>query len=185
MLPLAAWQLLLLRGAQTATPDSYLWERAALDAFSIRPLAWDRIEAWRALDPVALVAAAIGIASSWRSRWTVASLVGAFVLFVVSLGPLVGPGLTNPIYFAVRAVIPGFWRMAKPEVFFEGTWLVILVFAALGFGRIATTRSRAALVYVAMVAVWLGTTRAHPAFPGFSLPQAIQPVAGWETGVLQ
>jgi hypothetical protein len=86
---------------------------------------------------------------------------------------------------AVRDLVPGFWRVAKPEVFFEGVWLVLLVFAARGFGRIATTAPRAALVYAAMVAVWLGTTRAHPAFPGFSLPQEIQPVSDWEKGVLQ
>ena len=184
VLPLAIWQLLLLRGDRTATPDQYLWERAALDAFTLRPLAWDRIEAWRALDPLALAAAAVGIASM-RNRWTIAALGGAFVLFVVSLGPFILPSITNPLYMAVRDLVPGFWRVAKPEVFFEGVWLVLLVFAARGFGRVATTAPRASLVYAAMVAVWLGTTRAHPAFPGFSLPREIQPVAGWEKGVLQ
>jgi hypothetical protein len=185
VLPLAVWQLLLMREASTAPPDVYLWERAARDAFSLRPLAWDRIEAWRALDPVALVAAAVGIASTWRSRWTGVALGGAFVLFLFSLGPLVWPGVTNPLYLAVRAVVPGFWRVAKPEVFFEGTWLVLLVFAARGFGQVTTTLPRAALVYLAMVALWVGTTRAHPAFPGFSMPVTIQPVPDWEKGVLQ
>jgi hypothetical protein len=185
VLPLAIWQLLLLRGDRTATPEQYLWERAALDAFTLRPLAWDRIEAWRALDPMALVAAAIGIASERRNRWAIAAIAGAFALFAVSLGPSILPNVTNPLYFAVRDLVPGFWRVAKPEVFFEGAWLVLLVFAARGFGRIATTAPRAAFVYGAMVAVWLGTTRAHPAFPGFSMPQEIQPVAGWERGVLQ
>jgi hypothetical protein len=185
VLPLAIWQLLLLRGDRTATPDQYLWERAALDAFTLRPLAWDRIEAWRALDPLALVAAVAGIAASIRSRWTIAALAGAFALFVVALGPFLLPSVANPLYMAVRDFLPGFWRVAKPEVFFEGVWLVLLVFAARGFGRIATTASRAALVYAAMVVVWLGTTRAHPAFPGFSLPQEIRPVADWQQGVLQ
>ena len=76
VLPLAIWQLLLLHGDTTATPDQYLRERAALDAFTLRPLAWDRIEAWRALDPLALLAAAVGIGASLRNRWTQAALAG-------------------------------------------------------------------------------------------------------------
>ena len=127
--PLAIWQWSLMQGgSQLASPEAFLWERAALDSFSISPFRWNRLEVHRSLNVVALGVAFWGLR---RSRWVGAVRLGsmaALLFFMLSLGPIInGTGLENPIYMATRAVVPGFWRVAKPEVFFHLTWLMLLV----------------------------------------------------------
>jgi hypothetical protein len=173
MVPLVGLQLALLGGQGTlGDPEVFLRERALLDSFSLWPPHWNRLELWRVLDPVALVAAAWGAWSLRRDRrvWAL-SLVGGG-LFVLALGPQVLPGVWNPVYMAVREFVPGFWRVAKPETFFHGSWLALLAIAALGLqGR------RVIWLYPLVVVLWLGLARTHPAFPGFSQPleQALDP----------
>ena len=52
-IPLVLWQILLLSGeASPSDPEIYLTHRAMQDVFTLWPPAWNRLEAWRALDPV-------------------------------------------------------------------------------------------------------------------------------------
>ncbi len=173
MLPLVALQLALLSGAGTlGDPESYLHERALLDSFSLWPPHWNRLELWRVLDPAAVGLAAWG-AWSLRSdpRVRVLLVVGGG-LFLLALGPQLLPGVWNPLYMGVRELVPGFWRVAKPETFFHGTWLLLLAVAALRLeGR------KAWWLYPLVALAWLGLARTHPVYPGFSEP-VVQELGG-------
>ena len=177
--PVALAQLAIQAGGPAlASPERFLWERAALDSFTLLPLRWNRLEVWRACHPVAVGLAAYGAWSfrSDRRAWTaVAVAVG---LFIVSLGPVLVPGaqldapvLTNPVYMALHHTIPGFWRLAKPEVFFQPVWFLVLVGAAVGLQRLAQTHRRGAVLAAALMFVaWWPLVRSHPEFPGMSAP---------------
>ncbi len=166
MLPLVALQLALLSGAGTlGDPDTFLHDRALLDSFSLWPPHWNRLELWRVLDPLALGLAGWGAWSLRGDRRSQALLAVAGGLFLLALGPQLLPGVWNPVYMGVRQVVPGFWRVAKPETFFHGTWLLLLCVAALGL-RDRPTR----WVYPLVVLAWLGLARTHPVYPGFSQP---------------
>jgi hypothetical protein len=131
---------------------------------------------WRACNPVVLTLSALG---AWRWRrdprlWAV--LLSCAGVFAVSVGPVVLPGdaldaprMANPLYLAVHAVVPGFWRMAKPEVFFEVVWLAAIVGAGAALrGLTGTLRM---LCILAILAVWWPLVRLHSAYPGLSAPQ--------------
>ncbi len=166
MLPLVGYQLALLHGDQAlGNPEVFLQERAVLDSFSLWPPHWNRLELWRVLEPVALGAAAWG---SWTLRHDrrVQCLLGvAGALWLLSLGPRLLPEVWNPVYMGIRALVPGFWRVAKPETFFHGTWLALLAIAAL---RLAGRR--VAWLYPLVVVVWVFGVRTHEAYPGFTKP---------------
>jgi hypothetical protein len=97
-------------------------------------------------------------------------LLAAFVVAaaLLALGPI------SPLYMAAWHLVPGFWRFAKPEVFFELSWLGILAGAALE-GR----RWLAPVV----VLTWLLSVRTHPVYPGFSTYVATSLPKGWQDGV--
>lgn len=184
--PLVLWQHALMAGAPPlASPEAFLWQRAALDSVSLWPPAWNRLELWRALNPVAVVAALLGLPLLRDRRlWP---LVGALALcLVLALGPALVPGpegspaeVGNPVYLAVRAVVPGFWRMAKPEVFAQLVWLGMLV---LGASKARATRLKNAHQWAILglvVASWLALVRTHPAFPGLSQPIESQLAPDW------
>jgi len=164
--PLVALQLALLSGPGTlGDPERFLVERALLDSFTLWPPAWNRLELYRSLNGVVIGLAVWG---AWRLRhegrvrtW---ALVGAG-LFALALGPELLPGVPNPVYLGVRAVVPGFWRVAKPETFFHGTWLALLALAAL-----AVSGRRVRWLYPVFVIGWCVVVRTHPAFPGFTEP---------------
>jgi hypothetical protein len=186
-LPLALWQHHVMGGgAQLATPEQFLTQRAALDGVSLWPLAWNRLEMWRALDPVAVVLAGAGLVVGLRSDGRVRFAVFAgLVLAALSLGPdpVPGSGVGNPIYMAAWHAVPGFWRVAKPEVFFEATWLLALGIAAIGLARRAPTTRTLVLLYAAMAGGWLLLTRSHPAYPGFTEPIPTTLDEGWQRRV--
>lgn len=145
-LPLVGAQWRLMHGqGSIGSPELFLEQRAALDVWT--PLAWNRLEAWRALDPVCL---ALGL---WGLRKQ--PLLAAFVVVaaLLALGPV------SPLYMLLWHGVPGFWRFAKPEVFFELSWLGILAAAAL--------QERRWLLPV-VVLTWLVSVRTHPVYPGFS-----------------
>ena len=178
-LPVAAAQLWIQSGGPAiATPEQFLWQRAALDGFSLVPLRWKRLEVWRACNPVA---AGLAIWGAWHLRkdpraWRAGGI--GMGLFVVSLGPTLLPGATpseplwkNPIYMGLHWLVPGFWRMAKPEVFFQPVWLMTLVAAAVGLRRLHDARPLLARTLAgAVLLVWWPLVRLHPAFPGMSAP---------------
>lgn len=186
-LPLALWQHHVMSGGpQLATPGQFLSQRAALDGVSLWPLAWNRLEMWRALDPLAVLLAGAGLATTARTDGRVRfALVAGIVLTALSLGPAPVPGsaVSNPIYMAAWYTVPGFWRVAKPEVFFEATWLLALGVAAIGLERRAPSARTIALLYAAMVGGWFALTRTHPAYPGFTLPIETTLDGGWQRRV--
>ena len=181
--PLAVWQWLLMHnGPQLATPEEFLWSRAALDSFSLSPLHWNRLELHRSLNVIALATALWGLK---RSRWVgivrLASLSALF-FFLLSLGPIAA-GVENPVYMAARAVIPGFWRIAKPEVFFHMTWLLLLGIAALQAGRAGWSRSVTATLYGLFIVAWLLMVRTHPAYPPMTEYRESKLSDGWQERV--
>lgn len=190
--PVAAAQLAIQAGGPAlATPERFLWERAGLDGFSVWPLRWNRLEVWRACNPVAACLAVVGLAQARKQWWLIPTLASAALLFIVSIGPVVVPGdapdaprLTNPVYLALHHAVPGFWRLAKPEVFFEPVWLLGLVFAGLGLAHLYK-RSPVSTKFAALgiLVVWWPLVRLHPAFPGTSQPIDSALDADWKQRV--
>ena len=135
----ALWQFWVQSGGPPiATPERFLWERAALDGVTIWPLQWNRLELWRACNPVALGLAGFG---AYRLRGEPLLWKGiciAAVLTAISIGPVLVPGpeldaprLTNPLYMALHKLVPGFWRSPSPGVF-QPVWILALTNAAVG-----------------------------------------------------
>lgn len=183
-LPLVVAQALLMRGAAPlGTPEQFLWQRAALDSVTLSPLMWNRMEPLPALCSPLVVLSIWGL---WRARGEALARYSAaaiLVLTAISLGPALGPELKNPVYLALARGVPGLWRVAKPEVFFEGAFLLLLTWAALALTRLVPEGARRAAsmaLAAAMVAWFLGVVRAHPAYPGFSAPVESRLNAGWE-----
>lgn len=157
-LPIVIQQFRIMAHASFATEEQFLHERAALDTITLWPPYWNRLEGWRALDMVALAFALGGIRKTWP-YWLVAIGFAAF-----ALGPV------SPVYMVLHGLIPGFWRFAKPEVFFEVAWLAILAAAALTLS--ATDISRRTLAAI-MLAGWIVSVRTHPVYPSFTKPTAV------------
>lgn len=160
-LPLVLWQWQLMHGAQSlGDPQLFLTQRAALDTWS--PLWWNRLEAWRACDPLCF---ALGVWGLRRRPVLAATVVGAAL---VAVGPV------SPLFLVVWKVVPGFWRFAKPEVFFELSWLGLLYGAALEAPR-----------WLAgwVVGFFCLSTRTHPVYPGFSAYEATTLPADWQESV--
>ena len=92
----ALWQIWVQSGGPAiATPERFLWERAALDGVTIWPLQWNRLELWRACNPVALGLAGFG---AYRLRGEPLLWKGiciAAVLTAISIGPVLVPGLSS------------------------------------------------------------------------------------------
>lgn len=161
--PLIILQLLLVSKGSPGSPEMFLEERAALDHFSLHPLLWNRLELLNALHPVALVLLVWGLVRTKRTPLDNLLLGVAFGLFLFSLGPNLPGGFTNPAYMIAWKLVPGFWRVAKPEVFFYGTWLCLLAFTARAWAG-----KSLALAYPLMVLGWIFWVRGHPAYPDFS-----------------
>ena len=178
-LVVAQW-LLMVDGPQIASRDVFLWQRAALDSFSLSPLAWNRLEVHRSLNIVALGLAGWGLRPRrWKGVVPIAAL-SALLFFFLSLGPILwAPDIMNPVYMGVRAVIPGFWRVAKPEVFFHVTWLMLLGIGAIEAHRLEWSKRTLGLWYIAFVGAWLVMARSHPAYPPMTTPVATPLAPDW------
>lgn len=174
-LPLVALQLATMRGdGALGDPETFLTQRAALDIFELWPPKWNRLEAWRALNVVALGLAAVGFAQR-KNRW-----IGgvALAFFVLALGPV-----HNPVYLLLFEVIPGFWRIAKPETFFHVTWLAILVVATRVLADAKPSRPVVATIGALFAVGWAVSIRAHPVYPRFTLPLDLTLSEDWERSV--
>ncbi len=174
-LPLVGLQLLALRGeGALGDPETFLTQRAALDTFEIWPPRWNRLEAWRALNVVAIGFAAMGFAQR-KNRW----LGGiGLVFFVLSLGPV-----DNPVYRLLFDVVPGFWRIAKPETFFHVTWLAMLAVAARRLADDYPSRGFVALLGALFAVGWAISIRTHPVYPRFTRPLDLTLPEDWERTV--
>ncbi|MCB9778110.1 MAG: hypothetical protein H6742_06070 [Alphaproteobacteria bacterium] len=170
--PLVVLQILLLYGGgpSLGDPQRFLTERAALDGFTLAPFRWNRLEPWRALNMVAVGLALFGAVARRRDvRVRFALACGSF-LFLLSLGPALLPGVPNPVYMAAFHLVPGFWRVAKPEVFFHGTWLLMCGVAAIQLRRVVPSPRTLGLLYGVFVVAWVLMVRTHPAYPGLTIP---------------
>ncbi len=177
--PLALWQWALMRnGPQLASPEEFLWSRAALDSFTLSPLRWNRLEVHRSLNLIALATAIWGLR---RGRWVGMvrlAAAAALIFFLLSLGPVVFK-LENPIYMAARWVVPGFWRVAKPEVFFHVTWVLLLGIAAFQAARSGWSRRTTGTLYALFVVAWLLMVRTHPAYPPMTVYRPSKLSSDW------
>jgi hypothetical protein len=139
---------------------------------------------------------ALGLAAYWlyTTGTSVRLWKGLFIaaaLFSISLGPVILPGseldapvLSNPVYMGLHHVVPGFWRVAKPEVFFQPIWLLLLVASACGLRTVLSRNRAMGLACIGlMLAVWWPLVRAHPAFPGMSAPIESTLSPTWEREV--
>lgn len=186
-LPLAVVQALLMRGgAGLGTPEQFLWQRAALDSFTLSPLLWNRMELGPALCPPLVL---IGVWALWQGRASALARLSAgmvVLLTAISLGPALLPQVPNPLYLALARGVPGLWRIAKPEVFFEGAFLVLLTWAALGLHRLLDQNRRGLVLIYGLVLAWfLSEVRAHPAYPAFTAPVESALNSGWKERVFQ
>lgn len=182
--PLVLLQLQLLASGPTlASPECFLEARAALDSFTLWPPAWNRLEPWRALNLLALGAAGLAVVRYRKESLIQGLSAVALLFFLVSLGPRVG-SLSNPFYMGPWYVLPFFWRISKPEVFFWITWMCILGLGSVGLARLRPRPAHLAGLQAALVLAWLLSVRTHPAFPGFSeyIPALLS--EGWEERLL-
>jgi len=170
-LPLLILQLVLVSKGSPATPELFLEERAALDHFSLVPLRWNRLELLNALHPMAIGLVLWGLLKGRRDGLDRVLLCVALGLFVFSLGPNLPGDVRNPVYMLAWKTIPGFWRVAKPEVFFYGTWLCLL-----GVASRSWSQRNLAWAYPLMVLGWIIWVRGHPAYPSYSEFLELTPV---------
>lgn len=178
--PLFALQMALLRGPQTlGDPALFLRERAALDVLSISPPRWNRLELYRALNLPVLGLAGYALARERRVRLLGVVAAG---LTLLSLGPELGFGVANPVYMGLYAMIPGFWRVAKPEVFFEGSYLALLAMGAAGLARLAPP-GRALWLLPILALGWLAVVRTHPVYPPMSRFVPMELAPEWRRGL--
>jgi len=184
--PLVLMQWMLLHGGPSlGDPDRFLWERAALDSFTLVPFSWNRLEPWRALNMVAVGLALFGAWARRRDPRVRYAIATGLVLFALSLGPQLLPGLPNPLYMATRALVPGFWRIAKPEVFFHGTWLLMCAVAALQLQHAVPRPRTLGALYLVFVFFWLLMVRTHPAYPGMTQPIETHLRPDWQQRVFR
>lgn len=207
---IAALPLVLLQGqlmedaGAMAEPLRFLKERAALDVFSLWPPGWVRLEWWRSLD---LPMLALGLWGLWRHRRErvvqhLACIINVF--FVLSIGPclfgLPDNGVVNPLFMILWQYVPGFWRVAKPEFFFEVSYLGLLGAGAVslssprGVVELDASASGEALAsrdwrWIALFAwaifSWVLLVRSHPAFPGFTEPVEVGLSSAWQQQVFE
>jgi hypothetical protein len=188
---LAGWQAqVMASGPALASPERFLWERAALDGFSLSPFRWNRLEVWRALDPVSLALAAVGLWRARRDSRVVFAVGAALLLALLSVGPVLWPrgplpqdGVLNPLFMAAWKLLPGFDRVAKPEVFFEASWLLLLGAGALGLRAWRPGKALGIALVAAAMLSWLLLVRSHPVYPPFSAAQGSSLDAGWQERV--
>ncbi|MBL8614220.1 MAG: hypothetical protein JNM72_01290 [Deltaproteobacteria bacterium] len=189
-LPLLRAQAALLadNGPSLGGPARFLAERAALDVLSLWPPRWNRLELWRAVDPVAAGCAVLALPAALR-RWEgKTAIITMLSMSALALGPRLAlapgeAGPPNPAYTLLLWLVPGAWRIAKPEVFFEGALLMVLLLGALHLSR----RSRAVQisVFVAILVSWVLTVRSHPVYPGHSAHQELRLDPGWQERALR
>ncbi len=188
--PLVLLQALLLQDAGAlADPQRFLWERAALDVLSIWPPRWYHLELWRALNLPLMLLGAWGLWSMRdrpEARWAAGVVV---VLGLLATGPMLigeqGSGLPNPVFMAAWKLVPGFWRVARPEFLFEGAWLVLLASAALALERWRPGWRVLLALQLALLAGWAWGVRGHPAYPGFCEPVEVSLPDDWQQRVFE
>lgn len=138
-----------------ATPEQFL-ERAILDSFTLSPLSWNRMGFWQAINPIILI---LGFFALKQRAITWFEGILALLFFLLSLGPTI-LGLSNPIYLFL-SLIPGLWRLAKPEIFFLITYALLIIWA----GRVQFSRKIQIGIIILMLSFWIIGLRTSKAYP--------------------
>ena len=185
--PLMAWQHALSVGESALGSPAMFRERAVADSVTLAPLEWNRMSWWSALSPIGVALGTVGLWKSERTGLRDTALLGAATLAALSLGPEIQLGLVtpwiNPVDLLAREAIPGFWRSAKPEVFFYGSWLLFLGCGAVGLSRNNPPRWVTPCLYLLMIGTWLVLVRQHSEYPHMSHKTEVKLPAGWEQNV--
>jgi hypothetical protein len=173
-LPLAALQFALMQNAAPSDPQLYLEQRAALDILSLSDLHWNRLPLWRVVELMAFCYGIAAVIKYWSAPLVRLLAMVAAGLLLLSLGPNITPTIQNPLFMAIWHVVPGFWRVAKPEVFFYGTWLLVLCCSSYGLSRSSifctVSKRMQVTIYCVTLVWWIFAVRNHEVFPGFSTP---------------
>ena len=154
-----------------------------MDTLTFFPPLWNRLEAHRALN---LVGLGLGLVGIWRNRSRPRVRVAVFIIAVLTLlatGPFwfggAQDGVPNPVYHAALAIVPGFWRIAKPEFFFQGAWLLVLAIACQTFAHRNPSHRDMNWLFTLFVAAWLLSIRTHPAYPDLHQPIKVELADDW------
>ncbi len=163
MLPFGVWQGVLMHGAHApGSPEQFLTQRAALDVVSLVPWEWNRLEGWRSMSPLVLSLAGLWVwgEAIWRrSGWVIS---GAVLATLIALGPV-----GNPLYMVLFDLVPGFWRVAKPEAFFFIPWLLAVTAAAEVLAGARLSHRMVGALAACLVVGWLWGVRSHPVYPAY------------------
>lgn len=174
MVPLLGVQWGMMHGAgAVGSPEAFVEERAVLDVVELWPPRWNRLEAWRALNLVVLGSGAMALARREARWWGLVALVATGI----ALGPA-----QNPLYRLVLAIVPGFWRVAKPETFFHLAWLAWIVAAGVELARRRLRDRTLSGLGGAFVLGWVLSVRTHPVYPAFTEPIPVELTPGWKAG---
>jgi len=127
--------------------------RASLDTFDIVNFEWNRMGLWRAINPVILICSLMGI---WKKKVPKRILIIAILFLLLSIGPEPSPTIKNPIYLFL-GIIPGFWRFAKPEIYF------LISYGCLCVAAVQIELSKPILILISLI--WLVGLYSSEAFP--------------------
>ncbi len=164
-LPFVILQLPALNNDSLPEPAAFA-QRAALDVLT--PVAWNRLELWRAVDLAAVALAAVALGAARRPHVEPspggARVTTPFLVLCVAVPTVLALGPATPLWTAFSA-LPGMWRFAKPETFFHLAVLALGVLASRGVDRL---KLDARAVLSVQAALWLWAVRAHAVYPQFS-----------------
>ena len=79
-------------------------------------------------------------------------MIIAIVFLLLSLGPQLYSGVVNPLY-KVFSLVPGMWRMAKPEFFFTAVYLMLCLWMVKGLSLLGWNQYPKRLL-PAFVLIW-------------------------------
>ena len=184
--PLLLWQWLIFLGAAgPGATNTIASQPVALDLFTLSPLKWGGLEGHRALNIIAVGLAAAGIWKARQVQWVRFATATAAMFCLLAMGPMLwGDGPANPVFMAARAVVPWFSHVAKPEVFFHVTWLMLLAIGALQGHRWGWSKRVTSALYCVFIFGWLVMIRTHPAYPPMTMPMNLKLDANWESRLL-
>ena len=155
-LGIAWFQLQLSSPHQSFAAPEQFQERAILDSFTLSPLSWNRMGIWQAINPVVLFLVFLALKQRIVSHFE--GMLAVF-FFLLALGPKI-LDFSNPLYLLL-SLIPGLWRLAKPEIFFLISYSLLVVWA----GRAQLPSKRQHLINIFLLCFWLLGLRNSKAYP--------------------
>ena len=167
-----AWiQLQLSAPHQSFASPTQFKERAILDSFSLYPLNWNRMGTWQAINPLVI---GLCIYALKTKKISVFEGCTALLFFLLSLGPEI-IGIQNPLY-TLLSVVPGLWRLAKPEIFFLISYTLLIVWAA----RVELSTKMKRITGILLLSTWFIGLHSSTAYPYLSEYIPAQLPVNWE-----